>query len=140
MTTDLATMTTKPRRRWQFTLRTFLIAVALIGVATYYGTHFWRLTVRGREHQAELVRQQQWIYQNMGDSFVVPSQYWKANEADSRWHQSKAEALLLARWFPWAEVDESDLPPLIEGESGFPPWTTYWRSMKEHNEKPREER
>lgn len=127
MPMEHTTSTTEPRRRWQFTLRTFFVAVALIAVTFHSGTHFWRMTVCAREHKAEAIRRSVWMENDMT---YIPEQHWKANEADKRWHEEKVRECLMARWFPWCQVDESNLPPIAPNEPPFRSWTTPWRSAR----------
>jgi hypothetical protein len=127
MPMEHTTSTTEPRRRWQFTLRSFFIVFVLIAVTFHSGTHFWRMTVRAREHQAEALRRHVF---NERDFTYIPEQHWKANNMDLRWHEDKVRECLMARWFPWRQVNESNLPPVESIEAPFQPWTTPWRSVR----------
>lgn len=102
----MKTESAKPPRRWQFTLRTFFLAVALIAFATWYGIHFRRMTVRANHHLTIL--RQPFILLTT----IIPREGIEADNRIREWHQAKAEECLTARWYPWREVDESFVPQI----------------------------
>ncbi len=120
----------KRRWSWQISLRTLLLVITMAGGLLAYGSHFRRLTLQAQAHRDEAQRRLDWGFQMLTVSFHMPQQYWIANGADREWHTAKEQECLQARWFPWREVDESNIPPLAAKEEGWPDWTTEWRSAQ----------
>lgn len=106
MTTDPATTMTKPRRRWQFTLRTTLVGMAVIAFAVWYAAHFWKMTIQARRHRAT-IEQSPWVG-------IIPPEYIDNERRIQAYHQAKAEEYFAARWYPWRSVEASTFPVLIE--------------------------
>jgi hypothetical protein len=120
----------KPWWRWQFGLQAVVMMFTLLGIFFAYASHFHRLTQQAQSHREERQRRENWSDQMLRVSFHMPQQYWNANEADHQWHAAKEKECLVARWLPWDEVDENDIPPLTQKEEPWPDWTTEWRSTQ----------